>query len=186
LSYGLNPAEARDRTTEAMELVLKAWTEPQPFGWQGRHFQFRMVAVWPRPLQQPHPPTYALGGSLISCEFAARHHLGLGVAYAPFEAVGKVTRYYRDACNGFGWQPAPEQIIYRANILLAATDEEAQDLMKIQRAAVDVPAAPSRSRKPPQLDPNMAGERRPAMVGGVLPTNFLGGRIRSLNRSSVQ
>ena len=31
LSYGLNPNEARERTTEAMELILKAWTEPQPF-----------------------------------------------------------------------------------------------------------------------------------------------------------
>ena len=114
-----------------MELILKAWTEPQPFGWQGRHFRFRTVAVWPRPLQPPHPPTYALGGSLKSCEFAARHHLGLGVAYGPFEGVGKATRYYRDASTEFGWQPAPEQIIYRANILLAATDDEALDLMKM-------------------------------------------------------
>jgi alkanesulfonate monooxygenase SsuD/methylene tetrahydromethanopterin reductase-like flavin-dependent oxidoreductase (luciferase family) len=57
LTFGLNPAEARERTTEGMELILKAWTEPQPFGWQGRHFQYRTVSVWPRPLQQPHPPT---------------------------------------------------------------------------------------------------------------------------------
>ena len=78
LTYGLNPTEARERTTEGMELILKAWTEPQPFSWQGRHFQFRTVSVWPRPLQQPHPPTYALGGSRESCELAARHHLGLG------------------------------------------------------------------------------------------------------------
>jgi len=63
LSYGLNPTEARERTTEAMDLILKAWTEPQPFGWEGRHFRFRTVSVWPRPLQLPHPPTYALGGS---------------------------------------------------------------------------------------------------------------------------
>ena len=63
LTFDLNPAEARERTTEAMELVLKAWTEPQPFGWQGRHFQFRTVSVWPRPLQQPLPPTYSLGTS---------------------------------------------------------------------------------------------------------------------------
>jgi alkanesulfonate monooxygenase SsuD/methylene tetrahydromethanopterin reductase-like flavin-dependent oxidoreductase (luciferase family) len=104
-------------------------------------------------------------------------HLGLGVAYGPFEAVGKATRYYRDACHGFGWQPAPEQIIYRANILLAATDEEAQDLMKIHRAAVDAfPLRPAVRESLLQLDSrNMAGERRPAMVGGVLPTNFLGG-----------
>ena len=112
-----------------------------------------------------------------SCEFAARHHLGLGVAYGPFEAVGKATRYYRDACHGFGWQPAPEQIIYRANILLAASDEEAQDLMKIHRAAVDsFPLRPAIRESLLQLDSrNIAGERRPAMLGGVLPTNFMGG-----------
>ena len=91
LTYGLNPEEARERTTEGMELILKAWTEPQPFGWQGRHFQFRTVAVWPRPLQQPYPPTYALGTSRESCEFAARHHLGLGLSYAPFEIIAKST-----------------------------------------------------------------------------------------------
>src|SRR5262249_38630999 len=111
LTYGLNPAEARERTTEAMELVLKAWTEPQPFGWQGRYFQSRTVAVWPRPLQRPHPPTYALGTSRESCEFAARHHLGLGVSYAPFDLVSKATNYYREQCTRHGWQPTPEQII---------------------------------------------------------------------------
>src|SRR3954464_10619241 len=60
LSYDLNPAEARERTDEGMELILKAWTEPQAFGWQGRYFQSRTVSIWPHP-QQPLPPTYALG-----------------------------------------------------------------------------------------------------------------------------
>jgi alkanesulfonate monooxygenase SsuD/methylene tetrahydromethanopterin reductase-like flavin-dependent oxidoreductase (luciferase family) len=92
LTFDLNPQEARDRTDEGMELILKAWTEPQPFGWQGRYYQFRTVSVWPRPLQQPHPPTYALGTSRESCEFAARHHIGLGVSFAPYEVVGKSTR----------------------------------------------------------------------------------------------
>ena len=50
--------------------------EPQPFGWQGRHFQYRTVSIWPRPLQQPHPTTYALGTSRESCDFAARHRIG--------------------------------------------------------------------------------------------------------------
>jgi len=54
LSYDLNPKEARERTDEGMELILKAWTEPQPFGWQGRHFQYRTVSIWPRPQHQPH------------------------------------------------------------------------------------------------------------------------------------
>ena len=55
ISYDLNPKEARDHTDEGMELLLKAWTEPQPFGWQGRHFRYRTVSIWPRPQHQPHP-----------------------------------------------------------------------------------------------------------------------------------
>jgi len=83
LTYGLNPQETRGRTDEGMELILKAWTEPHPFGWQGRHFRYRTVSVWPRPLQQPHPPTFALGTSREAAEFAARHRIGLGVSYGP-------------------------------------------------------------------------------------------------------
>ncbi len=177
LTYGLNPAEARERTTEATELILKAWTEPQPFGWQGRHFRFRTVAVWPRPLQQPHPPTYALGASRESCELAARHHLGLGVAYGPFEAMGKATRYYRDACAQYGWQPAPEQIIYRANILLAESDAKAQDLLEAARSARNpFPLSAGVRDALMQIDSrNIAGDPRTPITGGVLPTNFLGG-----------
>jgi hypothetical protein len=56
LTYDLNPEESRERTDEGMELILRAWTEPQPFGWQGRRFHYRTVSVWPKPLQQPLPP----------------------------------------------------------------------------------------------------------------------------------
>ena len=87
LSYDLNPAEARERTDEGMELILKAWSEPQPFGWQGRYFQYRTVSIWPRP-QQPPAPTYVLGTSAEAGAFAARHHLGLGVSYGKFELMG--------------------------------------------------------------------------------------------------
>ena len=177
LTYGLNPTEARERTTEGMELVLRAWTEPQPFGWQGRHFQFRTVAMWPRPVQQPYPPTYALGSSRESCEFAARHRLGLGLSYAPFEIVAKATRYYREQCAHYGWQPAPDQIIYRANILLAETDKEAGQLMEEQRGTRRAFSPRPKVRNALlQLDSrNVAGEARAPNVGGALATNFVGG-----------
>src|SRR5579862_8000080 len=130
LTFDLNPAEARERTDEGMELILKAWTEPQPFGWQGRHFRYRTVSVWPRPLQQPHPPTFALGTSREAGEFAARNRIGLGVSYGPFEVMGKATGYYREQCAKYGWQPTAEQIVFRANIVLAETDAEAQQAME--------------------------------------------------------
>jgi len=174
LTYGLKPEEARERTAEGMELILKAWTEPQPFGWQGRHFQYRTVSVWPRPLQQPYPPTYALGTSLESCEFAARHHLGLGASFAPYDLVCRATQYYREQCAVQGWQPEPEQIVYRANILLAETDEEAQASLEKQRGAGNFPMRSAVNDALIKLDArNIAGVPRQGNVSSQ-PTTFIG------------
>jgi alkanesulfonate monooxygenase SsuD/methylene tetrahydromethanopterin reductase-like flavin-dependent oxidoreductase (luciferase family) len=133
--YSVNPEETRPITTEAMELILKAWTEPEPFAWVGRHFNFRSIAVWPRTLQEPMPPTYALGNSAETCEFAASHHLGLGVSFGTFAGNGRSTSYYRERCQAYGWQPKPEQIIYRARVLIAETDAEARDMLPTQGAS---------------------------------------------------
>ncbi len=176
LTYDLNPAEARERTDEGMELILRAWTEPQPFGWQGRHFQYRTVSIWPRPLQQPHPPTYALGTSRESCEFAARHHLGCGVSYGPFDVMAKATRYYREQCARYGWQPAPEQIVYRANMLVADTDEEAHELLRQQPDQAPFAMRGGVVDALMTLDArNIAGEARVPIRAGALPTTFIGG-----------
>src|SRR5438067_7952710 len=137
MTYHLNPEESRERTDEGMELILRAWKEPQPFGWQGRHFHYRNVSVWPKPLQQPLPPMYALGTSSEASDFAARNHIGLGVSFGPFDAMGKVTGYYKDQCARYGWQPEPHQIIYRANIVIAETGKKAQQaLAQYPRQAV--------------------------------------------------
>lgn len=177
LVYGVKPEEAREITTEGMALVLKAWTEPQPFGWQGRHYQYRSVSVWPRPLQQPFPPTFALGTSRESCDFAARHHLGLGVSFGPVDAMSRVTQYYREQCAQHGWQPTSEQIIYRGHILLAETDAEAQEALqqREQRREVTFPMRPGVRQALAQLDSrNIAGTPRPVFRDGPLPTTFVG------------
>jgi alkanesulfonate monooxygenase SsuD/methylene tetrahydromethanopterin reductase-like flavin-dependent oxidoreductase (luciferase family) len=175
LTYDLNPQEARERTDEGMELILKAWTEPQPFGWQGRHFQYRTVSIWPRPLQQPHPPTYALGTSRESCEFAARHRLGCGVSYGPFEVMARATRYYREQCARHGWEPSPEQIVYRANMLVAATDEEAYAQLRQQPDQAPFSMRKGVREAVAAVDArNIAGEARAPMGTGALPTTFIG------------
>ena len=177
MTYDLNPAESRQRTDEGMELILRAWKEPQPFAWQGRHFHYRTVSVWPKPLQQPLPPMYALGTSSEASDFAARNHIGLGVSFGPFDAMGRVTGYYTDQCARWGWQPEPHQIIYRANIVIGATDEKAQQaLAQYPREAV-FPLRAGVAAELLQLDQrNVAGEgRRPGNVNRVLPINFCGG-----------
>jgi alkanesulfonate monooxygenase SsuD/methylene tetrahydromethanopterin reductase-like flavin-dependent oxidoreductase (luciferase family) len=159
-----------------MELILKAWTEPQPFGWQGRYFQYRTVSVWPRPLQQPYPPTYALGISRESCELAARNRLGLGLSYGPFEVMAKSTRYYREQAAQYGWEPGPDDIIYRANMVLGETDEEAEKIYQERAGIAPFPVRAGLRAALLEADRrNVAGEARPANVGGVLPTTFVGG-----------
>jgi alkanesulfonate monooxygenase SsuD/methylene tetrahydromethanopterin reductase-like flavin-dependent oxidoreductase (luciferase family) len=175
LSYDMNPRESRERTDEGMELILRCWTEPEPFGWQGRYFHYRIVSVWPRPLQQPMPPTYALGTSRESCEFAARHRVGLGVSYGPYEVMAKSTGYYREQCARHGWEPTPDHIVYRANMLVAETDEKAEAALKAQQhGALFAVGGRLREALMGADSRNIAGEARTAPVGGVLPTTFLG------------
>ena len=64
-AYGQNPSTLRERYLEAHDLVLRAWTEPEPFAFNGRFNQQRYVNIWPRPVQQPHPPIWIPGGGSV-------------------------------------------------------------------------------------------------------------------------
>ena len=134
LPYSMNPEEGRARLFEGMDLVLKALTEPEPFSWEGRYYQFRTVSVCPRPVQQPHPPVIVATRSDDGIRYAASHGLGLAVSYDPVDQMAQVTEKYKQWCQDAGWQPTPDQIIYRASILLADTDREAEDRLETLKA----------------------------------------------------
>ena len=70
ISNGIVPVEQRERYREALQLVLKAWSAREAFAWNGKHYQLPMVNLWPRPIQQPHPPIWIPGsGSATTVEF---------------------------------------------------------------------------------------------------------------------
>jgi len=74
LCYGISPIEQRERYYEAHDLILKAWTAREIFAWNGKYFKLPMVNIWPRPIQQPHPPVWIPGsGSLSTWDFSARN-----------------------------------------------------------------------------------------------------------------
>jgi len=64
-AYGQNPSQLRDRYLEAHDLVMKAWQEKDTFAFNGRFNQQRYVNIWPRPIQQPHPPIWIPGGGSV-------------------------------------------------------------------------------------------------------------------------
>jgi alkanesulfonate monooxygenase SsuD/methylene tetrahydromethanopterin reductase-like flavin-dependent oxidoreductase (luciferase family) len=127
VTYGLNPAESRERFQEALELILKVWSEPQPFGWIGRYYEFRAISIWPKPVQQPHPPVYVSASSPESGEFAARQHLGAGFAFTTVPIASRSVKHYRQEAAKNGWEPKPEDVLYRMSVHVADTDEQALD-----------------------------------------------------------
>jgi alkanesulfonate monooxygenase SsuD/methylene tetrahydromethanopterin reductase-like flavin-dependent oxidoreductase (luciferase family) len=64
-AFGQNPSALRERYHEAHDLVVRAWTEPETFAFNGRFNQQRYVNIWPRPVQKPHPPIWIPGGGSI-------------------------------------------------------------------------------------------------------------------------
>ena len=64
-AYGTNPSQLRQRYMEAHDLVVRAWTEKDTFAFNGRFNQQRYVNIWPRPVQQPHPPIWIPGGGSV-------------------------------------------------------------------------------------------------------------------------
>ncbi len=134
VTYATNPAESRSRFEEALKLIVRAWTEPQPFGWEGRHFQYRSISIWPRPVQQPHPPIYMSGSSPESGEFAARNHLKLGFAVTTVPLASQAAKHYRQQASEAGWEPAPDDVLYRLSAHVADTDEQAMEDLEIPGA----------------------------------------------------
>ena len=126
LTYGTDAAHSREMYEEGIELVVAAWTTPVAFGWEGRHYQNRLISIWPRPVQQPHPPVLVSGNSPDSADFAARHRFSIGLAFLPPQAAVRSAAYFREAAAAAGWAAAPENIVYRTFAYVAATDEQAQ------------------------------------------------------------
>ena len=67
-AHNANPAYNREYFDEAHDFIVKAWTQPGPWRYEGKHFHYRFVDPWPLPMQKPHPPMWIPG--LLSPETA--------------------------------------------------------------------------------------------------------------------
>jgi alkanesulfonate monooxygenase SsuD/methylene tetrahydromethanopterin reductase-like flavin-dependent oxidoreductase (luciferase family) len=56
---------------EADEVILKAWSQER-FSHQGKFWQFEEITLYPRPMQQPHPPIWVAGTSAETLGWAGR------------------------------------------------------------------------------------------------------------------
>lgn len=70
-AIGIPFKERGIRTNEALEVLKTLWTAERP-EFHGRNYNFSDIEFHPRPLQQPHPPLWIGGRTLIGARRAAR------------------------------------------------------------------------------------------------------------------
>ncbi len=128
-TYDNDAAATRSMTQEGIDLIRKAWTTGESFAWSGEHYSFSTVSVWPRTVQEPYPPIYGSGNSEESVRFAAERRMGIAFSFAPVDVVRDWVKLYREEAAKVGWQPGPEQVIYRGIAYAAASDAKAQSDM---------------------------------------------------------
>jgi alkanesulfonate monooxygenase SsuD/methylene tetrahydromethanopterin reductase-like flavin-dependent oxidoreductase (luciferase family) len=124
--HSINPTRSRDRFNEAHDLIVKAWTSDEMFQWISPNYEYRYVNIWPRPLQQPHPPIYIPGaGSTETMRFCAEHRYTYMSVYAPASVVRRWFDGYRRAADELGYVPDPEKIAFSVPIYVADTSSRA-------------------------------------------------------------
>ena len=125
-SMPINPADSASRFQEAHDLILRAWTEPGPFEFIGKHYQFKYVNPWPRPYQTPHPPIFCpSSGSVSTIRWVVKHRYVYAQTLAPIAGVAKIFDIYREEADRLGWQATPEHLAWSNSIYIGETDEKA-------------------------------------------------------------
>ena len=131
-AYGQNPSQLRERYYEAHDLIVRAWTDPETFAFNGRFNQQRYVNIWPRPVQKPRPPIWVPGGGSVEtwrwC--AEMDYVYCYLSYYGYKAAQATMKGFWEEMDRLGKDRNP----YRAGFLqfvgVAETEEQAYELYK--------------------------------------------------------
>ena len=126
--YGVLFPESRDRFNESWEIIHRAWTE-EVFSYEGKFWSYKDVAIWPRPMQAPHPPVWIpVTGSKESIEWAAAHNFPITPGLAGHLGFRQdVVRYYAKCLAEAGYTITPDHLIVGVNAYVADSREAAFD-----------------------------------------------------------
>ena len=126
-AYNVSLADSRARFEEAWEIIKLAWTE-EVFSYSGKFWTYRDVAIWPRPVQQPHPPVWVpVTTSQESLEWAARQNAPITPgAVGTLAARQDMVRYYASCLAKAGHAFTPAHIVTPASVYIADSRAQAE------------------------------------------------------------
>ena len=125
--YGVNPEESRGRFQEAYDLIMTAWTN-SVWSFEGEFYKLKDCAIWPRPVQQPHPPIWIAARSAESIEWCVKRHLPCAQVYQTTGQIEDTFNYYRAKAKEEGWQAKPDDFILCRHIYIDESNKKAQEI----------------------------------------------------------
>ncbi len=172
-----NPVRTAERMWEAHDLILKAWTSHDgPFTFEGRFYQHRMVNIWPRPYQQPHPPVWTTSLSSSGARESARRGHVLATFLTGYDRTPGVFNSYRAGYSEFGHgsETPLDRLAYSGLVYVGDTEAEGRAGGQKLLWYLSHNKLPMHFRNPPgyaSIDANVMvlkggqiGERRPGYV----------------------
>ena len=139
-SHNAPPHYNRERFEEAHDFIIKAWTQPGPFRWEGKHYHFRYVNPWCRPLQQPHPQIWI--PSTVSEEtikWTAGHRYPLVLLATKLEPTKEAFQLYHDTAAELGYESGTQNLSYLWKVHVDETDEKAEEVARKYLSGVSNP-----------------------------------------------
>jgi alkanesulfonate monooxygenase SsuD/methylene tetrahydromethanopterin reductase-like flavin-dependent oxidoreductase (luciferase family) len=128
INNGVPPIEIRPRFDENLELLLRAWTESDPFVHNGRFSQYPSVNIWPRPLQQS-PPVWITGiGNPRTMQMCLERNFGFNyLSWFGAKLTGKrIFDRFWEIADQVGVPLNPYRLGFLQTIAVSETDERAE------------------------------------------------------------
>ncbi len=117
-----------ERFQEAHDFVVKAWSSPGPFRWEGEHYQYRYVNPWSRPLQTPHPQIWIPGiMSRNTVKWTAEHRYPYVMLATDLEPTKQSFAYYDEVAKENGYEAGTEHHGYLFKVHVDETEELAEE-----------------------------------------------------------
>ena len=145
VGYGLRSDDSRERMTETLDVMIRAWTEA-PLVHHGKFYQLSLPALRPRPRQQPHPPIWRAASSAGSVKECGRLGAPIMIARIPVARVPERLALYEAGLAESGLDAATQRdvrskaavwrFVHVADSQSRAEDELAAALLETRRHAV--------------------------------------------------
>ena len=127
VAHNAQPHYNWERFQEAHEFIVKAWTTPGPFRWEGKHYNYRHVNPWAKPYQKPHPPIWLPGVvSRDSLMWAAKQRIPYIMLATEMEPTKQAFQLYHDTAAEEGYESGPQNLGYLWKVHVDETEELAE------------------------------------------------------------